>query len=92
MRAHVVLCARFAEQDEFPTDQVGAVVELVRRCAAALAAPENFGLCAELLVHSRVKDVERSLPKTRITKLLRVADYAALKLIDLAKSTILHNR
>ena len=57
----VVHRAGVAEQDQGPAGEVRAVVT-ARWRATLLAAAEHFDIVPELLVHSRVEEVERTFP------------------------------
>ena len=58
----VVHRAGVAEQDQGPAGEVRAVVIPARWRATLLAAAEHFDIVPELLVHSRVEEVERTFP------------------------------
>ena len=89
---HVVLPTSVTKQNELATLQVGAVVELAGRRVTTFAATNGSDVVTELVVHSRVKEVERAFPQALIGEDFAVANDAAVELVDLVKAPILHHR
>src|SRR5664280_204120 len=92
VRADVVGHAFVTEQDEFATGEVCTVVELAGRFATTFAHADHLGVGAELVVHTRVEQVQGSLPETVVTELLTVTNDASFDLIDLLEAAAPHHR
>src|ERR1017187_7788792 len=90
--ADVLRGAGDAQQDQFSTGQVRAVVELAGRRSAPLADADHLGVLAELVVHAGIKEIERTLPQTLVAESLAVANDAAVDLVHLVEAPAPHHR
>ena len=92
VRADVVHGAVGAEEDQLSTGQVRAVVVLARGRATTFADTDQLRVVAELVMHSGVEEVQRTLPEAVVAERLAVAHDPACELIDLFESASNHQR
>jgi len=84
-------CALIAKQDQLVTRFVGAVSETLGLATAFFTFTDNFRILAEILNHSLVKDIQRSIPQPVVSVFFAVANNPTFDLVDLFKASVDHD-
>ena len=79
-----------AEQDQLVTGLVGAISKALGLSTAFFTFADDFWIFAEVVNHSLIENVQRSVPESIVPKFFAVTDNSAFYLIDLFETAVNH--